>query len=115
MDKLMSQLKALCDESRIKILNLLAQRELCACDFKENMDLTQPTISHHLSVLVETGLIMSEKRGRWCFYKINYDEMNNFLENLDKIINTKCYDIKLCHSDCDGNRHDPTAPNRKGE
>ncbi len=115
MDRLMSKLKALCDESRIKILKLLACRELCACDFKENMDLTQPTISHHLSVLVESRLITSEKRGRWRFYKINYDEMNSFLEDLNRIINTRCNDIKFCPSDCDNNRHDFIDTDRKGE
>jgi len=115
MNEFMSKLKALCDENRIKILKLLARRELCACDFKENIGLTQPTISHHLSVLVENGLITSEKRGKWCFYKINYTEMNNIIKDLDKLINTKCDNIKFCSTNCDGNRQEFIRQTEKGE
>lgn len=104
MEVLMTKLKALCDESRLMIIGLLAGRELCACDFAENLDLTQPTISHHLKVLVESGLVISEKRGKWCFYRIDDAELKGLLENLNRLGSTRREDIKLCKTNCDGHR-----------
>ncbi len=104
MKELMIKLKALCDESRLKIIRLLADRELCACDFVENLDLTQPTISHHLNVLVESGLISCERRGKWCFYKINHFELKGFLESIDRLATTRREGIRFCKSDCDSLR-----------
>jgi len=100
----MNRLKALCDESRLNILRLLAGRELCACDFVENLNLTQPTVSHHLKVLVESGLVICEKRGKWSFYSINHTEIRSFLESLDHLAVTRQENIKLCKTDCDGHR-----------
>jgi ArsR family transcriptional regulator len=104
MENLIEKLKALCDESRLKIIALLAGRELCACDFVENLDLTQPTISHHLKVLVESGLISCQKRGKWCFYRVNYTQLKDFLEELSHLASLRKEDIKLCKSDCDSQR-----------
>lgn len=104
MEKFMVKLKALCDESRLNIIRLLAGRELCACDFAENLDLTQPTISHHLKVLVESGLVTCDRRGKWCFYRINDKELKSFMEDLERLTGTRNENIKLCKTDCDGRR-----------
>jgi ArsR family transcriptional regulator len=104
MNDIQVKLKALCDENRLKILKLLAQRELCACDFLENLDLSQPTVSHHLKVLVESGLLRSEKRGKWHFYRINYDAVKELLGHIDEIVSIKCENVKLCDTDCGGQR-----------
>lgn len=62
--------KALADPTRVRILNLLARSpELCVCDMNASFDLSQPTISHHLSLLKKAGLVECEVRGRWCFYR----------------------------------------------
>jgi ArsR family transcriptional regulator len=62
--------KALSDPTRVRILNLLARNpELCVCDMQTNFELSQPTISHHLSLLKKAGLVECETRGRWCFYR----------------------------------------------
>ena len=50
------------------------------CDLVENLDLTQPTISHHLKVLVESGLI-SCRKGKWCFYRVNDAQLKGFLRS----------------------------------
>lgn len=63
--------KALADPTRVRMVNLLARNgELCVCDVQEHFDLAQPTISHHLSVLRKAGLVRSETRGRWAFYRV---------------------------------------------
>ncbi|MEO1202242.1 MAG: metalloregulator ArsR/SmtB family transcription factor [Pseudomonadota bacterium] len=63
--------KALSDPTRIEILRLLAGQDgaLCACDIVEPMGLSQPTVSHHLRVLKEAGLVSSARAGLWVFYE----------------------------------------------
>ena len=68
---LASTFKALADPTRVAILNQLACcEECCVCDLTATFDLTQPTISHHLKVLREVGLVESEDRGTWAYYRL---------------------------------------------
>lgn len=69
---LADRLKALADPTRIGIVNCLARSpELCVCNLTEMFGLSQPTISHHLRVLREAGLVEAEKRGTWSYYRLN--------------------------------------------
>jgi len=64
-------LKALADPVRLRLMSLIASHadgEACVCDLSVGFDLTQPTISHHLKVLRETGLLQCERRGTWVYY-----------------------------------------------
>jgi ArsR family transcriptional regulator len=65
--------KALGDETRLTMLGLLAGAgtELCACDIEARFDLSQPTISHHLKLLREAGLVTAERRGTWVYYALD--------------------------------------------
>ena len=64
-------LAALADPTRLAIVRQLAQDlETCACDFTSCCDVGQPTVSHHLRVLREAGIVTSERRGQWIFYKL---------------------------------------------
>ncbi len=64
--------RALADPTRVRMLNLLVRNgELCVCDVQAHFDLSQPTISHHLSVLKRAGLVSSRQVGRWAFYEID--------------------------------------------
>ena len=64
-------LAALADPTRLNIIRqLAADTETCACDFTTSCDVGQPTVSHHLRVLREAGLVISERRGQWIFYRI---------------------------------------------
>lgn len=65
--------KALSDPVRLRLLSLVAShtgREACVCDISDGFDVTQPTISHHLKVLREAGLLSSERRGSWVYYRV---------------------------------------------
>jgi ArsR family transcriptional regulator, arsenate/arsenite/antimonite-responsive transcriptional repressor len=71
LDSLAAQFKALSDPTRLSIVNSLANREeCCVCEF-QHLGLSQPTISHHLKILREAGLIeVARKRGTWTFYRL---------------------------------------------
>ena len=65
-------LKAIADPTRLRLLSIVLShegREACVCDLTPYFDLSQPTISHHLKVLHDTGVLDREKRGTWVFYK----------------------------------------------
>lgn len=63
--------KVLGDPARLRLLSMVAEAgEACACDLVEPVGRSQPTVSHHLSLLVEAGLLTREKRGRWAWYRI---------------------------------------------
>lgn len=65
-------LAALADPTRLAIVRQLAtDRETCACDFTACCDVGQPTVSHHLRVLREAGVVVSERRGNWIFYRLS--------------------------------------------
>jgi len=62
--------KALADETRLRILNLLRSREMCVCEIMIALGLTQPTASHHLKILEGAELVKDVRKGKWVFYKI---------------------------------------------
>ena len=63
--------KALCDENRVKIFRLLQNGEKCACKLLEAMQCTQPTLSHHMKILCDSGLVSGRKEGKWMYYTIS--------------------------------------------
>lgn len=78
--QLVAALKAVADPTRLKILRLLKQEGrcsigkgegMCACDIEEHVKLSQPTISHHMSILMKAGLVRAEKQGLWIWYRRN--------------------------------------------
>lgn len=67
-------LAALADPTRLAIVRQLASEvETCACDFTATVDVGQPTVSHHLRVLREAGIVTSDRRGQWIFYRLSPD------------------------------------------
>ena len=68
---LAARFKALADPTRVAIVNCLAgAEEVCVCELNERFDLSQPTISHHLKVLREAGLVDATRRGTWAYYRL---------------------------------------------
>lgn len=63
--------KALADENRLHVVEILAGRgETCACELLDELDVTQPTLSHHMKVLCDCGLVTCRREGRWCHYTV---------------------------------------------
>ena len=72
-DKLARSFKAIADPARIRLISLVAAHEdaeACVCDLTEPLGLRQPTVSHHLKVLVDAGILSRDKRGTWAYYKL---------------------------------------------
>lgn len=76
-------IKAMADETRIRIVHILSCGELCACDILDYFDLTQPTLSHHLNILVDAGLVISRPEGKWNYYSLDRDSFS-FIEKFIK-------------------------------
>src|ERR687885_680993 len=70
-DELAARFKALADPTRVAIVNRLAAApEVCVCDLTDAFELSQPTISHHLRLLREAGLVAASRRGTWAYYRL---------------------------------------------
>lgn len=78
--------KALSDPVRLRLLSLVAShagQEACVCDISDGFEVSQPTISHHLKVLREAGLLASERRGSWVYYRIEPAALRQLSQLLD--------------------------------
>lgn len=80
--------KALCDENRLRIFNILSQDTLCVCDIETILNMTQSNVSRHLNKLKSEGIITYEKKAQWAYYKIddNFIKENKLL--YDYLIST---------------------------
>ncbi len=79
-------LKALADPVRLRLLSLIASHatgEACVCDLNDAFDLSQPTISHHLKVLHDSGLLERSKRGVWVYYAVRRDTLRDLAALID--------------------------------
>ncbi len=68
------RLKALAEPTRLKILEMLANKEMCVCEIINKLHLSQPAISHHLKILRQANFIRDRKEGKWVFYSIHKEE-----------------------------------------
>lgn len=81
--------KAMSDKNRLLILDMLSCGELCACDIMDGLNLTQPTISHHMKVLQKCGLVEGRKEGKWMFYSINMEKVDKLQEFIKYVTSEK--------------------------
>lgn len=70
--------KALGDPNRLQIVGMLSEGEKCACKLLERFGITQPTLSHHMKILCECGLVEVRRDGKWCHYSLNCDTLAAF-------------------------------------
>ena len=80
--------KAFCDENRIRILQQLLTGEKCACVLLDNLQITQPTLSHHMKILCDSDIVISRKEGKWTHYSISKSGGRYAIECLETLMNT---------------------------
>lgn len=76
--------KALADETRLKIIEILSSGEACACQLLENFTITQPTLSYHMKILCDSGIVVGRREGAWMYYRNSY----TVIEGVSKFLST---------------------------
>ncbi len=94
--------KALSDINRLMIVDMLSCGELCACKILEKFNITQPTLSHHMKILCECGLVIGRKEGKWTHYSLDEKVVKDFRDFLSTITSTKEDCICNCQGVCNG-------------
>ena len=88
--------KALCDENRIRILQLLQSGEKCACVLLDDLHITQPTLSHHMKILCDSGIVEGRKDGKWMYYSISQTGTENAISILKGLTSINGQDVSCC-------------------
>ena len=81
--------KAFTDESRVRVLEILRDGEECACVLLDDLQISQPTLSHHMKILCESGIVKSRRVGKWNYYSINEEGCRYASELLNRIMDGK--------------------------
>ena len=91
-----NKIKALTDENRLAIMLALQHGEKCGCDLLEELNITQPTLSHHMKILCESGIVESRQEGKWTHYQLSSAGRETAIRLLQELITpdseqpTKC-------------------------
>ncbi len=95
--------KALSDETRLKIIDMLSCGELCACDILKFFQITQPTLSYHMKILTDCGIVDGTRQGAWMHYTLNHETAKSILDYWKHITSEK--EDCICHTahcSCEG-------------
>ena len=88
--------KALGDENRVRILKQLGGGERCACKLLEELNISQPTLSHHMKILCDAGLVIGRKEGKWMHYTISCEGVCNLRSMLKEVLSTENMPENCC-------------------
>ncbi len=88
MRDLVKVLKALSDPMRVRIVKLLGQKKMCVCELTEVLSIGQPSVSHHLRILKDAGLVVDLRNGLWIDYELSEEKYNKYAPQLLKLISS---------------------------
>ncbi|NIK75511.1 ArsR family transcriptional regulator [Paenibacillus castaneae] len=100
IEGLADTLKILSDKTRLTILSLLKEKEMCVCDIVDILQTTQPNISQHLKKLKSGGLVLETKRRQWVYYSLNVDDKAYLSGIIQKLPSMKEQLLQLNHECC---------------
>ena len=86
--------KAFCDENRLQILKLLQSGEKCACKLLDDLKISQSTLSHHMKILCDAGIVQGRKDGKWVHYSINLAGAKRAVQLLNEQITLDITDVQ---------------------
>lgn len=89
--------KAFCDENRLQILELLQSGEKCACVLLEQLNIGQSTLSHHMKILVQSGIVDARNEGKWTYYSISTQGTQVAKDLLNKLTTVCCENVGSCN------------------
>jgi ArsR family transcriptional regulator len=92
--------KALCDETRLSVLSLLQEGEKCACELLEKVSVSQSTLSHHMKVLIDSGIVVGRKEGKWMHYSISAGGRTAVVKLLTELTTTVVDDMDAYNEGC---------------
>ena len=109
IDKYTKFFKALGEPTRLKILRLIAEREMCVCELMAVLEMNQPRISQHLKILKEAGAVKERKQAQWSYYSVCCEDFQNFInafvtfmtEDMKNINDLACEYERMNTSKCD--------------
>lgn len=99
MNKLVKILKSLSDETRLRILNMLFERECCVCEMIQVLGISQPRVSHHLSTMYNAGLLTLRHQGLFSLYSIDWDNLDECAGELVKAVHKGLETNKVAEAD----------------
>ena len=89
--------KAFCDPNRLMILEILKDGEQCACKLLEQLNIGQPTLSHHMKILCDSGIVIGRKEGKWMHYSISENGVQYAIDCLQALmITSAAFENKSC-------------------
>ena len=88
--------KALGDSNRLQIVQMLSDGEKCGCKLLEAFEITQPTLSHHMKILCECGLVNDRKEGKWHHYSLNCETLMNYKHFIESLTCVGCVEDGCC-------------------
>ena len=88
--------KALGDSNRLQIIQMLSDGEKCGCKLLEAFEITQPTLSHHMKILCECGLVNDRKEGKWHHYSLNCEILTDYRKYISSLVCSKCGGNDTC-------------------
>lgn len=102
----LSLFKALADQTRLNIVNMLSHREMCACELLEKLSISQPTLSHHMKILIASDLVINRKNATWVYYSINKSTLQKvrelFAELQERADQSDDHENNVCHTSSQG-------------
>jgi ArsR family transcriptional regulator len=91
--KMLCIFKALSDENRIRIFKMLRSGEKCACKLLEELNISQPTLSHHMKILCDAGIVTGRKEGKWTHYSISCDGVRLVRELMKELLSAETISV----------------------
>jgi ArsR family transcriptional regulator len=104
MEQFLTTLRALADETRLKLIRLLLDQDLCGRALAQHLGISEAAVSQHLKVLKEAGVVEGEKRGYWTHYSIEKNALEMVMGELQRITNQSAITNRSCHRVHAGNR-----------
>ncbi|MFC1974386.1 ArsR/SmtB family transcription factor [Chloroflexota bacterium] len=105
MQELIKATKALSDETRLRILNLLLERECCVCEVMQALDISQTRASRNLGILQDAGFLRARRDGAWIVYSVDWQTTNHYAASLGKLLRDSPLSSEVLEKDKERLKH----------